>query len=145
MKLELMRFRPDFGKVWEERRHTCFHLLSLSASSFLEPGAMDPVSIYDSEDSYTDIPQKSLPNPKKSKVLVKIFDRPTKMGMFVHDGREMWVSQSEVELSEKAVASIICTQMKNRKGSGNSEISSRETVTYGTLGLGERVGTLRSM
>ena len=97
----------------------------------------DPVSIYESADSYTNMPRKSLPDPRKSKVRVKDFDRPTSMVMFVHDGRPMWVSQSEVELNHKAVASIICTQMKNEKRRGNSDITYRTGVVRGTMGLGE--------
>ncbi len=99
---------------------------------------MDPVFVYDSEDSYTEIPKASLPDPSKTKVVVKNYDQSEAMVMFTHEGREMWVSESEVRLNHTAVASIICTEVEDtvaEKGGTLTQPASKQP--FHTLGLGE--------
>lgn len=96
----------------------------------------DPVAIFDTADSFTYLHRKSLPDPRKTKVLVKNYDYPTNSVMFIHEGREMWVSLSQVKLSEKAVASIICREPipENQTGSAGAN---KPAPPYTKMKLGE--------
>lgn len=42
VKLELKRSFPNFNHAWEKRRHTCFNIMVLQASSLLDSDAGDP-------------------------------------------------------------------------------------------------------
>jgi len=44
LTLEIRRLCPYFETAWDERRLTCSNILTLSASSLFEPGAMSPES-----------------------------------------------------------------------------------------------------
>lgn len=96
----------------------------------------DPVDIYDTADTFEEVPRKNLPDPEKTRIVVENFDRPTNMVMFTHQGRQMWVNQSEVKLSVTAVASVVCTG-----GDGNGDDSRPITASgrksFVTMGLGE--------
>jgi len=76
-----------------------------------------------------DILAKNLPDPSTVQLVIQSYDKGEGYIMFNYKDREMWVHQTEVELSKKAFASTICTaQVLSNKS---------DKATYATLGLGE--------
>jgi len=98
---------------------------------------LDSIEICDTNFSCEDVAKTDLPQATKSPVPVQNFDKKHGMVMFQYQGKDMWVHQSEVQLNEVAVASVVCTGQgvaKNR----NQDISSRsDNMNFSSLGLGE--------
>jgi len=97
----------------------------------------DPVSIYETEDSFNLVPKKELPDPGKTNVVITNYDRSTSMVMFTHNSRDMWVPQAEVDLSEKAVASIVCGDSRIANKVKKSDTTTGGVSIYSQMGLGE--------
>jgi hypothetical protein len=76
-----------------------------------------------------DIIAKELPDPSEVELVIEGYDKNEGYVMFQYKGKEMWVHQSEIEVSNKAFASVICSAQVISKTSDKS--------TYATLGLGE--------
>ncbi|HAS6347180.1 hypothetical protein LZU85_04345 [Vibrio sp. IRLE0018] len=90
---------------------------------------VDTVWVCDQSNDCNDVPRSSLPDPKKSALVVENYDSKEQMVMVKIDGQEKWFDQIEVQLNKTAVASVVCSTQK---------ISTKsDSGTYATLGLGE--------
>ena len=90
---------------------------------------VENVWVCDKDNSCADVPKSTLPDPKKSGLVVENYDRQEQMVMVKIDGQEKWFDQIEVQLNKTAVASVVCSTQK---------ISAKsDSGTYATLGLGE--------
>lgn len=90
---------------------------------------MSEIEICDSDYNCLDVEAKTLPDPKKSPIPVVGFDEKEGMLKFVVEQQEKWVHQTEVELNQKAEASVICTNQKISRKS--------DKEVFATYGLGE--------
>ncbi|KKD60849.1 hypothetical protein RN22_08900 [Grimontia sp. AD028] len=90
---------------------------------------MDEVEICDNDYNCQDVPAKTLPDPTKSPIPVVAFDENEGMLKFVVKDEEKWIHQTEVELNQKALASVICTDQKISRKS--------DKEVFATYGLGE--------
>ncbi|MBE1275026.1 hypothetical protein [Enterovibrio baiacu] len=90
---------------------------------------MDEVEICDKDYACADIDKKLLPDPEKSPIFVTSYDESEGMLEFFLNNDKKWVHQTEVELNQKAVASVICTNQKISRKS--------DKEVFATYGLGE--------
>ena len=91
---------------------------------------MDSVEICDGNLDCSDVDKKSLPNPSDEMVIVSSYDKKEGMVMFKHLGNEKWVHITEVKLSQKAVASVVCTEQSTISRKSDKQV-------FSTYGLGE--------
>lgn len=90
---------------------------------------VDNVWVCDKDNSCADVPKNTLPDPKKTGLVVENYDQEEQMVMVKINGQEKWFDQIEVQLNKTAVASVVCSTQK---------ISAKsDSGTYATLGLGE--------
>ncbi len=97
---------------------------------------MNEIEICDTAFTCHNMNKSELPDPSETVVKVVNFDQDEGMLMFRHNGKDMWVHQSEVDLNETAVASVVCTSVPDTTKT-SQDITSTPKSVYTTYGLGE--------